>query len=957
MPQLILSVPFDVITKSNSIEDEYSIEYYMYDMSKIYNNRIQKKLIINSDIEDSLYYYDIRLYRFKLLFEKNKMYSDSLLNSFISITCYTTNSFCYAIQKAYGCDYVINPLNHKCKDYNTIIGETPALKTYILVPGINAKTNKIGMLTEVCYQANDDGGIDNVNCFRGNDMTEYQCIKSDSTTFLPLFDACISRSGNTLGYFYYSYFFKLPPIKINLKSYNGYFIQFNFLYETNKALRPKSNLKGKKLYLFYTDAFRIWHDYCMKYIGIEDNQGNPSKNLIPNFNPENENLFTISVNYNEVTDVYTGKVFLNGVKIYMPTFSGGQLNYILFCHNDSACPVNNEIYWTSGFYNQIRIYELSGISVLNENSFYEQYIYHNYYSYYNYENSNERFDSYPVTEEIKMNLESFSIENKIGDYTITSYYENVDKMQIFNYGIDQTDSLRNYIKNQYINTDFHSIPCSGSLSCYGVGDGDDTNIFSKQAKVCGDRAYYKYDNCEEFPSSKDNYYSLSLPLKEDLNMMNIPYTLTLIKCKNIPSTNNLKSGKITFTFWLKLIAFKEAQKIFQTGEDPDYCYLEYKEINKLYFICYNGINEKFNNSYTIQKFNYGKYMHINIAISMHKYYEGHDFFICFQVNNENVGYQDENSKNDLNGDITYAINIQKFTLFTQIYGQITKFYIYNEALIGGYAFNTNYYFNSYFNSEPKITLIDDTRQNCLLENPDTNSYYNAYKCITDYNPVFNDDLYINSGYPYEKKVFLSKNNKIKIKKCSDNCGSSCYGENEDQCACATKSYFNYILKIDDFSYKCKNLPYLDFKRYEYVKCQFPSTTLEGFDFWFYLAKGVRYYGNEKDLFFISFDDEAMITITQFKIKSLDIESPDFVFLFNIWIHVYWHLENSRHYLEFTSDDNSINFSKDKPIEWTGTYSSIKFANNEQITSPGIIQIRQFKLWKYISKKKKEMDYI
>ena len=97
-------------------------------------------------------------------------------------------------------------------------------------------------------------------------------------------------------------------------------------------------------------------------------------------------------------------------KIYTPSFTGGKLSYILFCHNDTACPVNNKVYWTSGFYNHIKIYDLESLTILNDNSFYDQYIYNNYYSYYNYQKSNDRFDSYPLTKEI--------IKMKLGDMVI-----------------------------------------------------------------------------------------------------------------------------------------------------------------------------------------------------------------------------------------------------------------------------------------------------------------------------------------------------------------------------------------------------------------------------------------------------------------------------------------------------------------------------------------------------------
>ena len=74
MPELVLTVPFDRITKSESVERQYSIQYYKYDMTKIYNNRNIKNLLINPCyIDDSLYDYYSRIYRLKILSEKNKL--------------------------------------------------------------------------------------------------------------------------------------------------------------------------------------------------------------------------------------------------------------------------------------------------------------------------------------------------------------------------------------------------------------------------------------------------------------------------------------------------------------------------------------------------------------------------------------------------------------------------------------------------------------------------------------------------------------------------------------------------------------------------------------------------------------------------------------------------------------------------------------------------------------------
>ena len=937
MPELVLAIPFDQISKSDSNDNQYSIEYYMYDMTRINNNRKTKNLIINpGDIEDSLYDYDPRLYRLNLLFEKNQFFKDSYLIDKETISCYSNVDYCYLHGYPYVCNsgYFIESLDHTCVQ-NSL--------AKILVPGINAEVNQRGMLTDVCY------GNEGSTCGEQT-ITQYKC----ETNSFKLFDACISGSFNEdkIGYFYYSYFFQLPPIKINLqKAYTSYYIQFNFLYETNSALRPQEKFKGKKIYIFYTDAFKIWHDYSMKYLGIEDNQNNPSKNLIQNFNTENENIFTISVKYDTENNVYKGKIFMNGVKIYTPSFTGGKLSYILFCHNDTACPVNNKVYWTSGFYNHIKIYDLESLTILNDNSFYDQYIYNNYYSYYNYQNLNDRFDSYPATEEIKMNLGDMKNYNKIGNYEITSYYANDDKMQMFNYGIDQTIPLRNlgtnFNNNKYISSSFTDETCPNSISCYGG-----SNFLSGEAQVCDNTKYYKYDTCEAFPTSpKNKYFTLTLPLKEYINGEYIDYSLSSINYKN---NDDIQGGKITFSFWLKLIGFNGSKRIFQTGAEDNICYLEYTEINKISLVYIESSQKKLENYYLISERNYGKYMHINIAISIHKYLTKKNYFISFQVNNMNVEKK-EDCYDYLNTDATMFLNIKKFILYTGIYAQIAKFYIYNEALIGGYAYNTN----KYFNLEPVYKIIDDNRENCLYNNDNTNSYFTNYNCINDYDPVFNDDNYISYGYPLDQKVYLTNNNQFKIKSCSDKCGSFCYGIGEDQCACATKGYFDYIFKKEDFVYECRKLPYLDYKRYNNIKFSLPSNYgMKGFDFWFYSVKGVNDYSTSTDLYKIKCELNHLVLISIDGVNCYNEKvSLDTM---NKWLHVYCYYDNNYN-IKINDYNNNILGESSYSSGWSMSCQNIEFINFEdgenKPTSPGIMLIRQFKIWRDISKKEDEMDYI
>ena len=876
MPELILAVPFENIQPAAEV-GKYFIEYYIYDMTKIYNNLNRKLLTINPGIiEDYLYTYSPGLYRLNLIKEKNKMFNSPILDTTDDITS-CTNEYCYKGGKPYACrsGYVLEPSNRDCVQIQIDAINTHS-RSKLLVPGINAQNNQKGTLTDICYEYD--------TCERvstGNILTDFKCSTISENK---IFDACLSEDPDFIGYFYYSYFFKLPPLKFNLNSgYDNYTVQFNFLYETNNALRPKNEMKGKKLYLFYSDGFRIWHDYSMNYLGIEDKQGNSYKNLLPNFNTQNENLFTITVR--KENDIYKGKIFVNGVKIYMPPFTAGSISYILFCHNDTACPAGKNVFWTSGFYNQIKIYNLDEITMLNDFTFYGLYIYNNYYTYYNYGKNKQRFNSY-----LELKVDSFDMGisnifyNEISSNSFTNFYDNKDKLQMFNYGVDQT-------------SDFEEGTCANSniLNCYG-----ETTIFSQEAKVCKN-TYYKYDTCQSFPTSgKDKYYTLTLPLKEDLSKVSITYDLTNVI---------FDPGKATYTFWIKLLGLNNEndQNIFQFGEDVNACLLYFNKYIKLNLKCSDSSNDYYLASKEISNEYFGKYIHISIAISMHSCNTVKKNFISFQVNNEEIG----SDTDDLNY-LPSFININSLTLYTQIYAQIAKFYIYNEALIGGYAFNTN----PNIAIEPAEKIVFDNDEKCLKDQD--------YTCIHDYDPVFNDDYYtnVNSG----TNVFLTQNNMYKIKKCSDECATSCYGTSETQCACATNSFYDYIYHTGNL-YQCKKLPYLNFKRYQLIQYAMSDVGAKGLDFWFFATEGVNDYPSN-NLFEINLNGNVIITIT---IKSDAFSDNngyctcdcfnDNNIIIEHWCHV------------TCSFSSSISITR------------IEFVNSESAsTSPGIMLIRQFKLW-------------
>ena len=226
MPELVLAVPFENITKSGVDDKKYFIEYFIYDMTKIYNNRNKKYLEINPGyIENTLYKYSPGLYRLNLLTGKNKKFESITLDTIVDFTC-LNNNYCYISRENniynYAClNGFIHPASRGCTtDYDGMM----------LVPGINALNNMKGTLTKICYGE---------GC-SANSLTDFNC---DNINHKKIFDACVDLPDDFMGYFYYSYFFKLPPIKFDLrKTYINYTIQFNFLYETNSFLRPKNKL-------------------------------------------------------------------------------------------------------------------------------------------------------------------------------------------------------------------------------------------------------------------------------------------------------------------------------------------------------------------------------------------------------------------------------------------------------------------------------------------------------------------------------------------------------------------------------------------------------------------------------------------------------------------------------------------------------------------------------------------
>ena len=161
-----------------------------------------------------------------------------------------------------------------------------------------------------------------------------------------------------------------------------------------------------------------------------------------------------------------------------------------------------------------------------------------------------------------MSLGSMSVYNKIGDYSKNSYNPNNDKIPMFNYGIDQTATLRRlggtYKDNKYISEEYREEACPNNVSCYGG-----SIIFTKEGKIRDETKYFKYDDLQRFPTtSKDKYYTLKIPLNIHSGDKFIKLELS-----NLTFDKTYYSRKVTYTFWIKFLGFSKKKWFILIGNN------------------------------------------------------------------------------------------------------------------------------------------------------------------------------------------------------------------------------------------------------------------------------------------------------------------------------------------------------------------------------------------------------
>ena len=916
-PELFFSCPLDSISFSIVNNNyRYTIPYY------IYNNNGERSIkstfvTLTENIDNSLYSYYSKLYRLNFITLKNNYYNTNDINKYEFIVPSSWVYFYFYETKIYAATTGFVNLN----DMKHVNG---CGTSYSIGDGLYTQTN--GYCTYTC----------DLNCE----------IQKCPTDYFLLYNVCIEKENKYVtsierGALYYSYFYNLPPIKINLdQEYDEYYLKFNFRFETNTFLRPGIAHKGKKIYILYTNSFKIWHDYHFTYLSIEDKDGNNWKNLRPYFNIDNKNTFTIKVYKKTGDSNYYGNIYLNNNLNHFVDFNAGNLKELYFCHNDSDCnfltdPKN--IYWTSGFYDHIKIYRKNN-DLVNDDVIYNSRIYDDEFLYISISKSSPLYDQlFMDTTEIPLSfgyinnneIQYFKNDKnrKVNDILSTL---DTNSIQVYNYADKQEISIRKGVSstNLYTGSDGNDKSCLKGKTCYGSG-----NSFSDECSICDEsnNYFFRFSNCKELPTSSNNYYVLTFPFLYDYGFYSNNVTINL---------SPIKDDRFTFFFYLKLLGFPTKYGdnnnkriiiglgnvfIFYLISEKALFFYAYEKSEAKDFIC----RVEYPNSY------FGKY--IPISITHYKYLKS------LNTNSEEGNYkrsffsvQVNNKDYDTNSENRYYINVGSSKILlcpNEFYGTMANLKYYSQSIIGVYAFETNNQYSDTVNRPmgaitPSFTIIDGTKLKCI-------SGY-SFICIKDYDVQFNKDYYLSKkGFPNKMQVYTTKNDDYSHEDCHNNCGSFCYEKNNaDSCACTNEGLFDY-LEFSLNKVKCRKLQNFDLMRYKEVNFNnLPTSSNGGWGMWFFVHFN-SYFRNVKSGY-TRVQIHYCNGIMWFRPQEVECFNKRYIFNYlDQWIYFKFDKKYGKMYLNGYQDYISYEFT---------LTSNLKINKYNYDVSAGVFFIRQLQIW-------------
>ena len=499
----------------------------------------------------------------------------------------------------------------------------------------------------------------------------------------------------------------------------------NFLSSQNQNVASGTNAYN---YIFYSNAIRIFYVTSTNTFYLQNAYETTPFNLPSGIiNLYEWNKFIFMVSYNSSTLLYTITFYAqnrisgsNPIQTSQPTTSTNQsLQYIIFCHLDSAnCLTNTNIYWSSGYYRNLKVWDGDFTSPWTISQFDQ---------FFPFSISGVRPGNLLLY--FPLNLSGLA-NNNLSDPSVSSNQVTVNSgnslnpfnMPVYNYSsnfdyIQATSSQTNYVSS--ISSGCISFliiaPSTGTCdqSCNRCWGTSNSNCYTNSIYSCANNYFQVESSCISNTLSTAAYVLIT-PTSGDL----VFNTFT-----------GMGSG-FTITFYMKLFGLKNVPGTVINYSTNLRLYLSSVSSQYGLSLIYSNSGDNIVGTYSNFKNNMGQWTYISLSI----YYNSLNSaklpsMLNFQVDVNNVTIIPSMLSQIPN------FGTYNFTIPKNSYGLWANIKIFNSYIVGmfGYELNSSFY-NNY---TPIATYIQyGTNLNPSCYNPLSSSFTGTVTCVYDYSNFF-----------------------------------------------------------------------------------------------------------------------------------------------------------------------------------------------------------------------------
>lgn len=655
--------------------------------------------------------------RLDLISVKNKFYSSSDLNTLGNITVGGNQFMNFDNSKALTCnsnywlELTTFTCNSSCTNPSSMtmypgVSDTKGYCNFSCSASMSCPNTSTGMATLWNNFSCSGAGISNVY---------YNCVNTSLPNYSNL---------------YYNSFYTPANIFIGstiLPAYKSYLIEVWYLPDKYMSLSNYVTTSAPNFanYIFYSNSMRIYINASTTKFMLElaYQTGNPT-DINSNVNQAEWNKFIFCVlfdgtNYNMnfyVKNQMT-PLTLNGSS---STATNQSLSFILFCHLDVSNCNGNSVYWASGLYKGLRVWDgdlAQPYTIIQYDDLYSSFAF------------TKRPSSiglyYPLILGYLANNVLTDPGKPANNLTLTSTW-NPFKLQSYNYSskldyIQATSSFTQYMSGISNNAVTLAACNSACKRCFATTSSDcyecNSGYFLSQSSCLG--------NGKNFFTSPSNAAT-----PNDIDFKTFGASITPMG---------------TITFWAKIIAtasttcdlIKYGANLKLTYDGSNYGTNANYGLGLVNSSTYLAKEPNFRN-------NFGKWTFFSLA-----YYDDTStsaFFptmLKFEINS--------NSYAILSTSIS-GISISQFTIKNNLYGLVANIKAYSNYIIGAYGYETN-------SASPAAPFIKPTpfktylapgssSSDCLSPGADTVSWTDPYSCSVDYDASFDTTKLCNNNNNY-----------------------------------------------------------------------------------------------------------------------------------------------------------------------------------------------------------------